>query len=91
MRAVVAHAAKDLRIEERSEPALGPHDVSVRIALPAGREINVGHTPNDERLTDLDAAINDAFKRALRQLGDETEQMRGQTKRHAEKALNGEG
>ncbi|HXT07796.1 MAG TPA: alcohol dehydrogenase catalytic domain-containing protein, partial [Roseiarcus sp.] len=33
MRAVVAHAAKDLRIEERSEPALGPHDVSVRIAF----------------------------------------------------------
>jgi len=68
-----------------------PFDVSVRIALPAGREINVGHTPDDERLADLDAAINDAFKRALRQLGDETEQMRGQTKRHAEKALNGEG
>ncbi|MBV9993081.1 MAG: HPF/RaiA family ribosome-associated protein [Alphaproteobacteria bacterium] len=68
-----------------------PFDVSVRIALPAGREINVGHTPDDERLTDLDAAINDAFKRALRQLGDEKDQMRGQTKRHAEKALDGEG
>src|SRR5262249_2638098 len=67
-----------------------PFDISVRIALPAGREINVGHTPNDNRSTDLDAAINDAFKRAMRQLGDETEQMRGRTKRHAEKDLDGE-
>ena len=33
MRAVVAHAAKDLRIEERATPALGPCDVSVRVAF----------------------------------------------------------
>jgi ribosome-associated translation inhibitor RaiA len=45
-----------------------PFDVSVRIALPAKREINVGHPGADERLADLDFAINDAFKRALRQL-----------------------
>lgn len=66
-----------------------PFDVSVHIALPAGREINVGHTPKDDRLTDLDAAINDAFKRALRQLGDETELMRG--RRQTEKSRDGEG
>ena len=46
-----------------------PFDVSVRIALPAHREINVGHTTSDDdRLSDLDYAVNDAFKRALRQL-----------------------
>jgi ribosome-associated translation inhibitor RaiA len=46
-----------------------PFDVSIRIALPAKREINVDHTPGgDGRLSDLDFAINDAFKRALRQL-----------------------
>jgi L-idonate 5-dehydrogenase len=33
MRAVVAHAAKDLRIEERQVPALGPSDISVRVAF----------------------------------------------------------
>jgi len=33
MRAVVAHAAKDLRIEERPAPALGPRDARVRIAF----------------------------------------------------------
>jgi ribosome-associated translation inhibitor RaiA len=66
-----------------------PFDVSVRIALPARREVNVGHTSQqDDRLTDLDFAINDAFKRALRQLGDETEMM-NETRRHATKSLNG--
>ena len=46
-----------------------PFDVSIRIALPAKREINVDHTPGgDDRLADLDFAVNDAFKRALRQL-----------------------
>lgn len=67
-----------------------PFEVSVRIALPKGREINVGHTPNDERLTDLDAAINDAFKRALRQLGDETDLLKGRARRAAEKEVAGE-
>ena len=32
MRAVVAHAARDLRIESVPTPDLGPHDVRVRIA-----------------------------------------------------------
>jgi len=49
-----------------------PYAVSVRIALPAGKEVNVGHGPSrNERLADLDFALNDAFKRALRQLGDD--------------------
>lgn len=45
-----------------------PFEVSVHIALPAKRDINVGHTGSDEHLADLDFAVNDAFKRALRQL-----------------------
>jgi len=67
-----------------------PFEVSVRIALPAGREINVGHTPHDDRLTDLDAAINDAFKRALRQLSDETDLMKSRARHQAAKEAAGE-
>ena len=49
-----------------------PYAVTVRIALPAGKEVNVGRAPSeDERLADLDFALNDAFKRALRQLSDD--------------------
>ncbi|HWA04281.1 MAG TPA: HPF/RaiA family ribosome-associated protein [Rhizomicrobium sp.] len=63
-----------------------PFEVSVRIVLPAGREINVGHKPgDDDRLGDMTAAVNDAFKRALRQLADETDVMQGRVKRRAAK------
>jgi len=65
-----------------------PYKISIRIALPAKKEINVNHTPGqDDRLTDLTAAINAAFKRALRQLDDETRQMQGRVKNHAAQRL----
>lgn len=63
-----------------------PFDVTVRIALPAHREVNVDRG-RDERGTDLDFAINDAFKRALRQLSDEAEIL-ADTRRHATKGLD---
>jgi ribosome-associated translation inhibitor RaiA len=59
-----------------------PFDVTVRIALPAHREVNVGRA-TDERGTDLDFAINDAFKRALRQLSDEAEILADTRRRSA--------
>ena len=64
-----------------------PYGITVRIALPAGREVNVGRThETDDRFTDMAFAVNDAFKRALRQLTDETDQMQGRIKKHALKA-----
>jgi ribosome-associated translation inhibitor RaiA len=60
-----------------------PYSVSMRIALPARREIIVGHINTDSRFTDLTFAINDAFKRALRQLREETAQLNGRARRHA--------
>jgi hypothetical protein len=61
-----------------------PYEVSIRIALPAKKEVNVSHTPSqDDRLSDMTAAVNDAFKRALRQLDDQTQQMQGKVKTHA--------
>lgn len=63
-----------------------PFIVSVRIALPAGREVNVGRVPAaDGRLADMTFAVNDAFKRALRQLGDEAQQLQGRIKRRTPK------
>lgn len=61
----------------------GLYDINIRLALPDGREVNVGHTPKaDERHSDLPFAINDAFKRARRQLQDSARRMRGQIKSH---------
>ena len=55
-----------------------PWIVSVSISLPASREVHVDHTPRqDERLADLDFAVNDAFRRATRQLVGNVERLRG--------------
>jgi cold shock CspA family protein len=61
----------------------GLYEVHIRLALPNGREVNVGHTAqNDERHSDLNFAIADAFKRARRQLQDEARRLQGQVKQH---------
>jgi len=49
----------------------GLYEVNVRLALPNGREVNVGRTAQaDERQAGLSFAINDAFKHARRRLQD---------------------
>ncbi|MBR0766580.1 HPF/RaiA family ribosome-associated protein [Bradyrhizobium japonicum] len=61
----------------------GQYQVSIRLALPEGREVDVGRTPKeDERYVDLTFALDDAFKRARRQLQDQVRVMHGQTKLH---------
>jgi cold shock CspA family protein len=61
----------------------GLYDVHIRLALPDGREVNVERTPPaDERYADLDFALNNAFKRARRQLQDKLRRTQGQAKHH---------
>ncbi len=61
----------------------GLFEISVHLSLPDGREVNIGRTPqNDERYSDIDFALNDAFKRTRRQLQDEVRKMQGQVKQH---------
>ena len=63
----------------------GLYDIHIRLALPDGREVNVERTaPADERRADLNFAINDAFKRARRQLQDHARRSQGQVKHHDE-------
>ncbi|HEV2630869.1 MAG TPA: HPF/RaiA family ribosome-associated protein [Pseudolabrys sp.] len=61
----------------------GLYEVNIRLALPEGREVNIGRTPvSDERHADLNFALNDAFKRARRQLQDQVDRMAGNVKSH---------
>jgi cold shock CspA family protein len=61
----------------------GLYEINIRLALPEGREVNIDRTPqNDERYADFNFALNDAFKRARRQLQDEVRKMQGQVKSH---------
>jgi cold shock CspA family protein len=61
----------------------GLYEVNIRLSLPNGREVNVGRTAQaDERHSDLDFALSDAFKRARRRLQDRVRRLRGQVKYH---------
>jgi ribosome-associated translation inhibitor RaiA len=63
----------------------GQYLVSIRLALPDGREVNIGRTPKaDERYADLTFAVDNAFKRARRQLQDQARVMRGDVKHRAQ-------
>jgi cold shock CspA family protein/ribosome-associated translation inhibitor RaiA len=62
----------------------GLYEVNIRLALPDGREVEVARTPKaDERHADVNFALNDAFKRARRQLQDRVRRLHGQVKQHA--------
>jgi cold shock CspA family protein/ribosome-associated translation inhibitor RaiA len=61
----------------------GLYEVTIRLALPDGREVNIGRTPPaDERYGDLNFALNNAFKRARRRLQDHVRRLQGQVKQH---------
>lgn len=59
-----------------------PFAVSIRLSLPNGREVNVGRVSKglDRRQADVNFAINDAFRRAVRQLRDQTRKLQGVVK-----------
>lgn len=59
----------------------GLYEINVHLVLPGGHEVAVERTPYvDDRYTDFDFALNDAFKRARRRLQDEVRRMQGQVK-----------
>ncbi len=62
----------------------GLYEVSIRLALPNGRAVNIGRTAKaDERHSDIDFAINDAFHRARRRLQDQARRLQGNVKSHS--------
>ena len=55
--------------------------VHIHAALPGGSDVNIDHTPTaDERFHDAQFAVNDAFRRAKRQLTNHTSKRRGEVK-----------
>ena len=66
----------------------GLFEINIHLALPDGREVNVGHTrQDDERYADLHFALNHTFKRARRQLQDRARRLEGQIKSHEGQAV----
>lgn len=61
----------------------GLYEVAVHLALPNAKDVSVARTPqNDERYADIHFALNDAFKRARRQLQDRVRRLQRQVKHH---------
>ena len=64
----------------------GACEITIRLSLPQGREVDIGRSEKAEKAADRRAdpvvALNDAFKRARRRLSDHTRRMRGHVKSH---------
>jgi cold shock CspA family protein/ribosome-associated translation inhibitor RaiA len=63
----------------------GAFDITIRLSLPQGREVDIGRSEKaqaDNRLLDPMVAVNDAFKRARRRLQDHARRMQGNVKAH---------
>jgi cold shock CspA family protein len=61
----------------------GLYEVNIHLSIPNSRDVSVLRTPTlDERHADVGFAINDAFKRARRQLQDRARKLQGNVKHH---------
>jgi len=59
----------------------GLFSVHIHITLPGGSDVNIDHTPDaDERFHDAQFAVNDAFRRAKRQMTSHVSKRRGEVK-----------
>jgi cold shock CspA family protein/ribosome-associated translation inhibitor RaiA len=66
----------------------GLYEVNIRLRLPAGKEVDISRTPDaDERHADFQFAVNDAFKRAQRQLQKHAQHLEGEVKTHEAKPV----
>jgi cold shock CspA family protein len=66
----------------------GLYEVNIHLALPDGREVNIGHAASaDERHANIDFALNNAFKRARRRLEGQVRRMQGYVKKHEERPI----
>lgn len=61
----------------------GLYEVTIHLTLPDGRSVKIDRTPQqDERYASLNFALNDAFKRARRQLQEQVQRLQGEVKQH---------
>lgn len=66
----------------------GPFEITIRLKLPNGREVDVSRAPSaDERYSNFQFALGDAFRRAQRQLRDQVELLQREVKTPAEQPI----
>jgi ribosome-associated translation inhibitor RaiA len=67
-----------VQVPDRQSSLFATH---IHITLPGGSDVNIDHTPTaDERFHDAQFAVNDAFRRAKRQMQSQVSKRRGDVK-----------
>jgi cold shock CspA family protein len=57
-------------------------EVTIRLALPDRKDVNVARQSADQRANDVHSAVTDAFRRAQRQLQDQVRRMKQMVRQH---------
>lgn len=70
-----------VRVPDRHHRSGGLFAVNIHAVLPGNIDINVDHvSDDDERFSDPQFAVNDAFRRAKRQIKERARKQRGEVK-----------
>lgn len=70
-----------VRVPDRHHRTSNLFSVNIHIALPGHIDVNIDHmSHDDERFSDPTFAVNDAFRRAKRQIKERARRQRGEVK-----------
>jgi hypothetical protein len=70
-----------VRVPDRHHRTSNLFSVNIHIALPGHIDVNIDHmSHDDERFADPTFAVNDAFRRAKRQIKERARKQRGEVK-----------
>ena len=70
-----------IKVPDKHHRTSGLYSANIHMTLPGGIDVNVDHTPQaDERFSDPQFAVGDAFRRAKRLIKDHVHKQRGEVK-----------
>ncbi|MDP2329779.1 MAG: HPF/RaiA family ribosome-associated protein [Reyranella sp.] len=71
-----------IRVPDRRHRTSGLYSANIHMTLPGGIDINIDHTPQaDDRFSNPQFAVNDAFRRAKRLIKERVHKQRGEVKK----------
>lgn len=71
-----------IKVPDKHHRSSGLFSANIHMILPGGIDINVDHTPQaDDRFSNPQFAVNDAFRRAKRLIKERVDKQRGEVKK----------
>lgn len=75
-----------IRVPDKRHRTGGLYSANIHLTLPGGIDVNVDHTPQaDDRFSNPQFAVNDAFRRAKRLVKERAHKQRGEVKKLRER------